>query len=170
MMRGAIRCIDGLADIDLKSLVAFHRMHGRLATVTAVSPIARFGSLQLDGERVVQFAEKPELSVQRQKAAVDPAFTSFGLSVYYRQYSLLDVFIPWSSPITRHFALTGWGAIAVAAITICLILFLSGLALFSKRAECSFGFPRGHFLQACGDPCAANWGIVDLRSGRTVRA
>lgn len=51
---------DGLADIDLKSLAAFHRKHGKLATVTAVSPIARFGSLQLDGERVVQFAEKPQ--------------------------------------------------------------------------------------------------------------
>jgi glucose-1-phosphate cytidylyltransferase len=51
---------DGLADIDLKSLAAFHRQHGKLATVTAVSPIARFGSLQLDGERVVQFAEKPQ--------------------------------------------------------------------------------------------------------------
>jgi hypothetical protein len=62
------------------------------------------------------------------------------LSVYYRQYSLLDVFVPWLSPITRHFVFTGWSAITVAAITICLILFLSGLGRLSKRAEYSFGF------------------------------
>jgi len=42
---------DGLADVDIKSLVAFHRSHGKLATVTAVSPIARFGSLKLEGDR-----------------------------------------------------------------------------------------------------------------------
>lgn len=51
---------DGLADIDLKQLVAFHRQHGKLATVTAVSPIARFGSLALDGDRVAKFEEKPQ--------------------------------------------------------------------------------------------------------------
>ncbi|HKS71925.1 MAG TPA: glucose-1-phosphate cytidylyltransferase [Terriglobales bacterium] len=51
---------DGLADIDLKQLVAFHRQHGKLATVTAVSPIARFGSLALDGNRVAKFEEKPQ--------------------------------------------------------------------------------------------------------------
>jgi len=51
---------DGLADVDIKSLVAFHRSHGKLATVTAVSPIARFGSLELNGDRVVNFAEKPQ--------------------------------------------------------------------------------------------------------------
>ncbi len=51
---------DGLADIDLKGLVKFHRGHGKLATVTAVSPIARFGSLELNGDRVAKFAEKPQ--------------------------------------------------------------------------------------------------------------
>jgi len=51
---------DGLADIDLKALVKFHRAHGKLATVTAVSPIARFGSLGLTGDRVTKFAEKPQ--------------------------------------------------------------------------------------------------------------
>jgi glucose-1-phosphate cytidylyltransferase len=50
---------DGVADIDIGALVAFHRKQGKLATVTAVSPIARFGSLQLNEDRVVQFAEKP---------------------------------------------------------------------------------------------------------------
>jgi glucose-1-phosphate cytidylyltransferase len=49
---------DGLADIDVNALLAFHRRHGKLATVTAVHPPARFGSLELDGARVTRFAEK----------------------------------------------------------------------------------------------------------------
>ena len=49
---------DGLSDVDLGALQAFHRHHGRLATVTAVQPPPRFGRLSLDGDRVVRFAEK----------------------------------------------------------------------------------------------------------------
>ena len=51
---------DGVADIDLGALVAFHRRHGKLATVTAVRPPARFGAIQFDGDRVARFAEKPQ--------------------------------------------------------------------------------------------------------------
>jgi glucose-1-phosphate cytidylyltransferase len=51
---------DGVADVDLKALVAFHRGHGRLATVTAVRPPARFGGILLDGDRVAEFKEKPQ--------------------------------------------------------------------------------------------------------------
>jgi len=51
---------DGLADIDLKALLGFHRSHGKLATVTAVSPIARFGGLELQQDRVARFLEKPQ--------------------------------------------------------------------------------------------------------------
>ena len=50
---------DGVCDIDLHRLLAFHRAHGRLATVTAVHPPARFGRLEMDGDVVVSFAEKP---------------------------------------------------------------------------------------------------------------
>lgn len=51
---------DGLANIDIQALIAFHRNHGKLATVSAVSPVARFGSLELQGDdRVARFAEKP---------------------------------------------------------------------------------------------------------------
>jgi glucose-1-phosphate cytidylyltransferase len=50
---------DGLADIDLSALLAYHRAHGRLATVTAVSPPARFGSLVLENDAVRRFSEKP---------------------------------------------------------------------------------------------------------------
>jgi glucose-1-phosphate cytidylyltransferase len=52
---------DGVANIDLKALLAFHRSHGKLATVTAVRPPARFGRIELDGDRVVAFSEKPQL-------------------------------------------------------------------------------------------------------------
>jgi glucose-1-phosphate cytidylyltransferase len=51
---------DGVFDIDLRDLVAFHRSHGKLATLTAVRPPARFGHLVLRGNQVVQFIEKPQ--------------------------------------------------------------------------------------------------------------
>jgi glucose-1-phosphate cytidylyltransferase len=51
---------DGVANIDLQALLAFHRSHGRAATVTAVRPPARFGDLRIADGRVVSFAEKPQ--------------------------------------------------------------------------------------------------------------
>lgn len=51
---------DGVADIDLDALLAFHRSHGKLATVTAVRPPARFGGLSLDGNLVSEFSEKSQ--------------------------------------------------------------------------------------------------------------
>lgn len=50
---------DGVADVDIGALVAFHRAHGRLATVTAVAPAARFGRLEIAGGAVTAFSEKP---------------------------------------------------------------------------------------------------------------
>lgn len=52
---------DGLADIDLDALLAFHRNHGKMITVSAVRPAARFGELEIDGSRVVSFQEKPQM-------------------------------------------------------------------------------------------------------------
>ncbi len=49
---------DGVSDVNIHDLIAFHRSHGKLATLTAVSPIARFGYLQMDGHRVIRFSEK----------------------------------------------------------------------------------------------------------------
>ena len=49
---------DGVSDVDLGALLAFHRSHGRLATVTAVHPPARFGRVYFQGDRVTGFAEK----------------------------------------------------------------------------------------------------------------
>jgi glucose-1-phosphate cytidylyltransferase len=50
---------DGVADIDLSALIAFHREQAALATVTAVQPHGRYGALQVDGEHVRDFEEKP---------------------------------------------------------------------------------------------------------------
>jgi glucose-1-phosphate cytidylyltransferase len=50
---------DGVADVDVTALVAFHRAHGRQATVTAVTPPGRFGALRREGSRVDAFLEKP---------------------------------------------------------------------------------------------------------------
>lgn len=56
---------DGLSDLDLNQLVAFHSSHRRKASVTAVKPPGRFGVLELDGNRVSKFTEKPVESVGR---------------------------------------------------------------------------------------------------------
>jgi glucose-1-phosphate cytidylyltransferase len=53
---------DGVADVDLRRLVDFHVRHGRLATITAVRPPARFGHVELDGDCVTEFSEKPQAS------------------------------------------------------------------------------------------------------------
>lgn len=52
---------DGVCDVNLSELLEFHRAHGRIATVTAVRPPARFGGLVLDGDIVVDFTEKPQI-------------------------------------------------------------------------------------------------------------
>lgn len=51
---------DGVSDVDLNRLIDFHKSHGRLATITAVRPPARFGHVELDGDAVVEFSEKPQ--------------------------------------------------------------------------------------------------------------
>lgn len=52
---------DGVANVDLQRLLAFHRYHGRLCTVTAVRPPARFGGMIFDGDAVTRFEEKPQI-------------------------------------------------------------------------------------------------------------
>lgn len=51
---------DGVSDVDISASIGFHRAHRRLATVTAVFPPRRFGILELDGDRVTSFREKPK--------------------------------------------------------------------------------------------------------------
>jgi glucose-1-phosphate cytidylyltransferase len=52
---------DGVSDVALQEVLRFHRSHGRLATLTAVRPPARFGGLVLDGDLAVSFTEKPQI-------------------------------------------------------------------------------------------------------------
>jgi glucose-1-phosphate cytidylyltransferase len=52
---------DGVSNVDLRALLAFHKAQGRAATVTAVRPPSRFGGLTLDGDQIVQFTEKPQI-------------------------------------------------------------------------------------------------------------
>ncbi len=71
---------DGLAAIDLDALLAFHRSHGKLVTVTAVRPAARFGELEMDGPLVTSFKEKPQLHegwINGGFFVVEPAFFDF---------------------------------------------------------------------------------------------
>lgn len=51
---------DGVSDVDLHKLLEFHRSHGKLATVTAVRPPARFGHIVFDDNQIVEFSEKPQ--------------------------------------------------------------------------------------------------------------
>ncbi len=62
-VRGDEFCLtygDGVADIDVRKLVEFHQLEGKIATVTAVQPPGRFGALELDGSRITGFREKPQ--------------------------------------------------------------------------------------------------------------
>jgi glucose-1-phosphate cytidylyltransferase len=52
---------DGVSDVNIQALLDFHRSHGRLATVTAVRPPARFGGLRIENNRVTNFQEKPQV-------------------------------------------------------------------------------------------------------------
>ncbi|MGH9117816.1 MAG: glucose-1-phosphate cytidylyltransferase [Acidimicrobiales bacterium] len=52
---------DGLSTVDLHALLDFHRGHGKVATMTAVRPPARFGRIELDGDQIVEFSEKPQV-------------------------------------------------------------------------------------------------------------
>lgn len=71
---------DGIADIDIKKLLEFHRSHGKLVTMTAVRPSARFGELLLEGNTVIRFEEKPQLEegwVNGGFFVIEPDFLEF---------------------------------------------------------------------------------------------
>ena len=71
---------DGLADINLDSLLNFHKKHGKLVTVSAVRPPARFGAIKLNGDRVTSFKEKSYLGegwINGGFFVIEPAFFDF---------------------------------------------------------------------------------------------
>jgi glucose-1-phosphate cytidylyltransferase len=51
---------DGVSDLDLRKLLAFHHSHGKLATLTAVHPVARFGHIRVEGSQVAEFSDRPQ--------------------------------------------------------------------------------------------------------------
>ena len=53
---------DGVADIDVRNLLEYHRSHGKTGTITGVNPPSRFGEMMVKGRRVVSFSEKPQVS------------------------------------------------------------------------------------------------------------
>ena len=53
---------DGVSDVDVTRLLAFHESHGKIATVTAVRPPGRFGEMEMDGQLVREFNEKPQVT------------------------------------------------------------------------------------------------------------
>ena len=68
---------DGVANIDINKLLNFHKSHGKMITMTAVRPAARFGELQLDDNRVVSFEEKPQMNdgwINGGYFVIEPAF------------------------------------------------------------------------------------------------
>jgi glucose-1-phosphate cytidylyltransferase len=86
---------DGLCDVNIVELVAFHHQHGKLATVTAVRPPGRFGSIRLDAEFVSGFAEKPQVG----EGWINGGF--FVLEPEIEHY-IPDYVVPWESvPMER---------------------------------------------------------------------
>jgi glucose-1-phosphate cytidylyltransferase len=69
---------DGVANINVAELLEFHKQHGRIATLSAVRPPARFGTMQFDGDRVVNFKEKP----QTQEGWINGGFFVFEPAVF----------------------------------------------------------------------------------------
>jgi len=69
---------DGVADVDVTKLVAFHRAQGKRATITAVRPPARFGEMDFDGDRVTGFLEK----VQTREGWINGGFMIFEPSIF----------------------------------------------------------------------------------------
>jgi glucose-1-phosphate cytidylyltransferase len=77
---------DGIADVDVNALLAFHKTHGKIATVTGINPLSRFGELKTDGNRVVSFAEKP----QDGENLINGGFFVFNRSIF--DYLTIDDF------------------------------------------------------------------------------
>ena len=80
-VRGELFCLtygDGVSNVDISELMAFHRAHGRIGTVTGVRPAGRFGELDVDAAgRAIQFNEKPQ---------VEKGFINGGFFVFQRRF------------------------------------------------------------------------------------
>jgi glucose-1-phosphate cytidylyltransferase len=86
---------DGVSDVNLRELLQFHQLHGKIATVTAVRPSARFGGIQLDNGKVLSFTEKP----QSGEGWINGGFFVFEPSVF--DYLIDDTTVLEHSPLER---------------------------------------------------------------------
>ena len=71
---------DGVSNVNLDDLLAFHRSHGKIATVTAVRPPSRFGALEIEDDKVIEFTEKPQLGegwINGAFFVVEPEFADY---------------------------------------------------------------------------------------------
>lgn len=69
---------DGIADVDINALLAFHKAHGKLVTVTGINLTARFGELKIEGDRVGMFSEKPK----NNKTLINGGFFVFNKAIF----------------------------------------------------------------------------------------
>lgn len=73
---------DGVADVDIAGLLAFHRAHGKLATITAVQPLGRFGSLEIEDDEAVGGVRAPGVRAFQEKPVGDGAWVNAGFFVF----------------------------------------------------------------------------------------
>jgi len=86
---------DGVANVDIEALLKFHQSHGKIATVTAVRPPARFGTMNFEGERVSHFSEKPQTG----EGWINGGFFVFNKGIF--NYLSGDQTILEGEPLTR---------------------------------------------------------------------
>ncbi len=86
---------DGVADVDLQKLLRFHQEHGKIATVTAVRPPARFGALEIQQGQVIDFHEKPQVG----EGWINGGFFIFSPRVF--DYLENDATVLEQSPLER---------------------------------------------------------------------
>ena len=87
---------DGVCDVDINSLINFHRSHGKIATVTAVRPQARFGGLKIIDSKVTSFIEKPDSDISNE-SWINGGFFVFNKEIF--KYLENDMTILEKSPL-----------------------------------------------------------------------
>ncbi|MDP2847064.1 MAG: glucose-1-phosphate cytidylyltransferase [Humidesulfovibrio sp.] len=75
---------DGVANVDLDKLIAFHKSHGKICTLSGVNPASRFGELKLDGDRVTCFHEKPTGPGQGKDAFINGGYMVMNRAIFER--------------------------------------------------------------------------------------
>ena len=102
---------DGVADVDLTKLIAFHKAHGKQATVTAVQPPGRFGALDMDGTSVNSFIEKPHgdgMYINGGFFVLSPSFVATTISEWKDAIITLSDSVEMRSKMGKNGAIKAW--------------------------------------------------------------